>query len=144
MIKENKCQHFTLTESLVSHAWDYHDEYNKIIGFPENTNNFERRNYSAPKDRRFDSLTKTELKEELREQIRPVEIVLVLAGMYVAHREWIQFEVDYANSLGKPILPIKPWGSQHYPDHLEFAEESAVGWNTNSIVSAIRAMTNHR
>ncbi len=100
-------------------------------------------NYSVPEDKKFPSLSKSELKEELRQQIRPVEIVLVLAGMYVAYSDWIQFEIDFAHSLQQPILPIKPSGSQRYPDHLEFAESDAVGWQTDSIVRAIRTLTGH-
>lgn len=128
---------------FISHAWKCHEDYNKIIEFLNKKSNFNYINYSVPIEKPFPKLTKAQLEEELRQQIRPVEIVLVLAGMYVAHREWIQFEIDFAKKLGKPILPIKPWGSVRYPDVLEFAEEDAVGWNTESIVQAIRDLTGH-
>ncbi|MBF0178660.1 MAG: TIR domain-containing protein [Magnetococcales bacterium] len=126
---------------FISHAFAYHNDYEKIIEFLNKANNFDFANYSIAQDKKFQNLSGEQLAEQLREQIRPVEIVLVLAGMYVAYRDWIQFEINFAHQLKKPILPIKPWGSQRYPDVLEFAEGDAVGWNTDSIVQAIRNMT---
>ncbi|MEO5341373.1 MAG: TIR domain-containing protein [Magnetococcus sp. MYC-9] len=128
---------------FISHAWEYDEDYNTLIDFLDRASNFKYSNYSVPKDKKFASLPPLEMQEELKQQIRPVEIVLVLAGMYVAHSDWIQFEIDFAHSLRKPILPIKPKGSQRYPNHLEFAESDAVGWQTDSIVQAIRTRTGH-
>ena len=128
---------------FISHAWKYSEDYEKIVEFLGKSGNFKYANYSVNEEKGFDKKTEEQLKEELREQIRPVEIVLVLAGIYVAHSKWIQFEIDFAKQLNKPILPIKPWGSVRYPTVLEFAEENAVGWNTSSIVQSIRDLTGH-
>jgi hypothetical protein len=81
------------------------------------------------------------LEEELRQQIRPAQCVVVLAGMYAAHSDWIQFEIDFAQSLGKPILGIIPWGAERTPISVSLAANKMVGWNASTIVSGIREIT---
>lgn len=77
----------------------------------------------------------------LYDQIRPTNIVVVLAGMYVAHRKWIQREIDLAQELHKPILGVHPWGSQMTPAEVQRSAICVVGWNTNSIVDALRRLS---
>ena len=44
--------------------------------------------------------------------------------------------------MGKPILAIIPWGNKNIPKAISDVVpiENIVGWNTNSIVSAIRRL----
>ena len=123
---------------FISHAWRYHDAYDRIVKLLDNALNFEYSNYSVPVDKKFDEMTTTELKEELRQQIRPVETIIILAGIYVSYSSWIQFEIDYAKSLVKPIIGIQPWGSTRTPAAVADAANIIVGWNTSTIIQAIR------
>jgi len=123
---------------FISHAWKYNDEYNKIIQFLDAAPNFIYSNYSVPQHDPLDAGKTVKLKEGLRNQIRPVEIVIILAGMYVSYSDWIQFEIDFANSLNKPIIAVKPWGSERIPVAVQNSAKTIVGWNTTSIVEAIR------
>ncbi|MDD1679378.1 MAG: TIR domain-containing protein [Methanomicrobiales archaeon] len=92
-------------------------------------------NYSVPE---HDPLPNSRLAMHLRDQIRPSSIVIILSGMYAAHSDWIQYEIEIAREMGKPILGIKPWGNQMIPVAVSSAAREIVGWNTNSIVEAIR------
>ncbi len=123
---------------FISHAWRYHDGYDRIIKFLDGANNFKYSNYSVPTADRFDQMSNAKLKEELKDQIRPTQCVLILGGIYVSYSSWIQFEIDFAKELGKPIVGIKPWGSERTPQAVTQAANTIVGWNTDSIVSAIR------
>lgn len=123
---------------FISHSWRYDSEYNRIVEMLNNANNFIYSNYSIPWEKRFENLTKTQLQEELKGQIRPVEVVIILGGMYVAYSDWIQFEIDFAKLIGKPIIGVKPWGAQVMPQAVTNAADVIVGWNTDSIVNAIR------
>jgi hypothetical protein len=64
--------------------------------------------------------------------------MLVIAGMYVNHREWIQKEIDMARRFGIPIIGIEPWGSRVTPAQLRWTADEMVGWRTKSIVDAVR------
>ena len=79
-----------------------------------------------------------ELEQALYEQIRPSQVVLILSGMYVVFREWIQKEIDIALELRKPIIGVIPWGSERTPLVVQDVADEMVGWNTSSIVDAIR------
>lgn len=102
--------------------------------------NFIYTNYSVPQDKAFEGMNNEELAEQLRRQIRPVQCVIILGGMYVAHSAWIQFEIDFAKYLGKPILGVYPWGAERMPTAVSNAANEIVNWNSNSIVSAIRRL----
>ncbi len=125
---------------FISHAWKYNEDYYKLLNFLNEASNFKYANYSVPEHDPVDASNNNKLAEELRQQIRPVEIVIILGGMYVAYSDWIQFEIDYAKDLGKPILGVKPRGAQVMPRAVQEAADEIVGWNTSTIVSAIRKL----
>ncbi|MDE0231633.1 MAG: TIR domain-containing protein [bacterium] len=123
---------------FISHAWTYNAEYNRLVEMLNAAPNFKWRNYSVTKQDPLDANNDARLTEALRRQIRPVNCVLILAGMYVNHRKWIRKEIAIAKSLRKPIVGIKPWGQQRTPVEVQDAANVMVRWNTDSIVRAIR------
>ncbi len=123
---------------FISHAWEYNDEYYRIVKMLNEAPNFDWANYSVPEHDPLHNKPKRELIEALRNQIRPTQIVIILAGMYVNYSEWIQEEIDIAQAFEKPIIGVKPWGSERIPLSVQEAAIEMVGWNTSSIVSAIR------
>jgi len=100
--------------------------------------NFIYSNYSVPNDKAFDDMSNAQLEEQIKKQIRPVESVIILGGLYVSYSKWIQFEIDYAKSLMKPIIGIQPWGAQRMPSAVQNAANIIVGWNSSSIVQSVR------
>jgi hypothetical protein len=99
---------------------------------------FLKSNYSVPRDDKFGRMSKSQLEEEIRQQIRPVNCFLALGGVYMSYSDWIQFELDYAVSIGKPIIGIKPWGNTNVSTAVSSVAKEVVGWNTDSIITAIR------
>jgi len=125
---------------FISHAWKYNDDYYRLIQYLDAAPNFLYANYSVPEHDPIDAGNNKKLAEELRQQIRPVEVVIILGGMYVAYSDWIQFEIDFAKHLNKPILGVKPWGAARMPQAVQNAADEIVGWNTPTIVNAIRRL----
>lgn len=123
---------------FISHAWDYHDDYSKLVNLLNGANYLSWSNYSVPRDDKFGRMSVGELKEEIRQQIRPVSCFLALGGVYMSHSDWIQFELDFAVEIGKPIVGIKPWGNTNVSIAVSSVAKEVVGWNTDSIVAAIR------
>ncbi len=120
---------------FISHAWDYSDEYNRLIYMLNGAPWFRYANYSVPED---DRLPNKQLKLGFYNQIRPVNIVVILSGMYVSYSDSIQTEIEIALDLEKPIIGIMPWGSNRMPQAVQNAADEIVGWNTSTIVDAIR------
>ncbi|ARJ65649.1 conserved protein of unknown function(containing MTH538 TIR-like domain,7-113) [Magnetospirillum sp. XM-1] len=123
---------------FISHAWTYTEVYAKLVDFLNAAPFFAWRNYSVPKTDPLTGGSAAKLTSELDRQIRPVNCVLIIGGMYVSYRDWIQKEIDIARSYNKPIVGIRPWGSQMMPQAVTQAAREIVGWNTASIVDAVR------
>lgn len=120
---------------FISHAWDYNREYYNLERMLNDARNFDWSNYSVPE---HDSLYTTNLKQSLRNQIKPTQIVIILSGMYATYREWMQEEIDLALEMNKPIIGVKLWGQERMPQIVRDYSDEIVGWNTPSIISAIR------
>jgi hypothetical protein len=126
---------------FISHAWRYSEGYNRAVRFLNEANNFIWTNYSVPESKAFTGLTSVQLGEQIKAQIRPAQCVVILAGMYVNHSGWIQYEIDFAVSLGKPILGIIPWRAERTPLAVQNSATKMVRWNSADITNGIRAIT---
>lgn len=127
---------------FVSHSWEYSDEYEKIVDLLDDANYFEFRNYSVPEEDAIDADSNEELEEALREgQIKPASVVVVLAGLYSSYSDWIGREIRIAEDEDKAILGVEPWGRDNTSNYVERHADQMVGWNTDSIVEAIRDMS---
>jgi len=129
---------------FISHAWDYSDDYNKVIEWLEQAKKNYRldyRNYSDPKDDPIidpdTAVRKKKMKEMLQKQIRPSSVVIVISGMYVNHSGWIDFEIDTAVDMSKYIIGLEPWGQERVPVKVSQNANVMVGWNYESLIGAI-------
>lgn len=127
---------------FLSHAWKYNDDYYKLEQFLKAAPLFKWRNYSVPV---HDPLInpkqpagKQKLINLLDNQLRPVNCVIILCGMYAAHSDWISEEIRLANRYKKPIVGVRPQNQINVPRIIQDNANEIVGWNTNSIVTAIR------
>lgn len=127
---------------FLSHAWKYNEDYYRLEEMLKDANLFKWRNYSVPI---HDPLInpnhpvgKVKLTHLLNKQLKPVNCVLIIGGMYAAHSEWILKEIEIASNFKKPIIGIYPWGQINMPMAIKKSAVELVGWNTNSIVQSIR------
>lgn len=125
---------------FLSHMWRNTDnsEYYRLVTLLQAANNFKWRNYSVPEHDPLGTKTDKQLSEALDRQIRPVNCFLIVSGMYVSHRKWIQEELEIAQAYSKPIIGIIPRGQERIPVAVQNAAAEMVGWNTDSIVAAVR------
>lgn len=123
---------------FISHAWNYSDDYDRVVQFLEGASNFDYVNLSVPSHRGIDADDTDELKKLLRDQMRPANVFLIICGMYVSHSDWIDFEIDFSKRIGRPIIGILPRGSERVPVAVQNAAVEMVGWSTKTIVDAIR------
>ncbi len=131
---------------FISHAWDYKDDYERLIGLLNGYPFFDWDNLSVPVENPLSILPRLPrsyryLVRQLDERISKADCLLVLAGMYVAYRGWIQSEIEAAKDFHKAIIAVEPRGSERFPEALMHAADERVGWNSTSIVSAIRRCT---
>jgi hypothetical protein len=128
---------------FLSHAWRYNDDYYRLEKLLREASYFKWRNYSVPThDPLIDPNTtvgRRKLLNMLDDQIKPVNCVVIISGVYVSHSDWILDEINIAlEKYKKPIIGIVPFGNLNIPKRVQDVAKEIVGWNTNSIVSAIR------
>ena len=123
---------------MISHSWDYSIQYETVKTWLNNSSYFYWTNYSVSLSKPIDAKSKKELQDKIRNRISLCSCVIILSGMYVAYSEWIDFEIDTAISMGKPIIGVKPWGQERIPTKVSDNADVMVGWNSGSIVDAVR------
>jgi hypothetical protein len=119
---------------FISHAWHRDEEYWRVVSWLDAAPNFEWRNLSVPE---HDPVDDEELAKQLRDQMRPASVFVICAGMWVAHSEWIKFEIEFARRIGRPIIAVAPWSSERLPALLQQSAREVVG-RSDSLVRAIR------
>jgi hypothetical protein len=127
---------------VISHAWDYKSEYEGLVNLLKTDGSFLWDNLSVPAEAPLSVLMQLpksyrHLVRQLDERISKADCLLVLAGMYVAHRGWIQSEIEAAKDFCKPIIAVQPRGNERFPEAVMQAADEAVGWHSASIISAI-------
>ena len=65
---------------FISHAWEYNAEYYRLADMLNKANNFDFHNYSVPEHDPLLPRTLTGLGPALENQMRPAQVVLVIAG----------------------------------------------------------------
>jgi hypothetical protein len=130
---------------FISHAWAYKADYDGVVNLLDTDPTFRWKNLSVPQDNPLPTLfhlpkSNRYLVRQLDERISKADCVLVFAGMYAAHRAWIQSEIEAAQEFNKPIIAIAPRGQARFPDAVMHAAHEKVGWNIASIINAIRKL----
>ena len=123
---------------FISHSWKYPDPYETVKSWLDNANLFYWKDYSVPFYDPLDVNSVRDLKTKLRNQISTCSCVVILSGMYVAYSRWIDFEIDTALEMNKPIIGVNPWGQERKPTKVTENADIVVGWNSSSVVQAIR------
>ena len=126
---------------FISHSWTYSDAYEKLCKLLDEYKYFTYNNHSVPKDDPVHTNgTDKELEEAIYYKMKGCNIILIMAGVYSTYSKWIKKEIKIANSFStpKPILGIKPWGQTNVSTIVQENAVAIVGWNSKSIVEAIR------
>jgi hypothetical protein len=129
---------------FISHAWDYSEHYNTLAewvfksGWQVRGQSLNFYDCSIPKDDPIHyAHSENELLSAIFERISQAHIVIIPAGMYVHHSEWIQREVAGAKFHGIPILAVSPWGQERHSSVAVANAQSIVGWNKQSVADGI-------
>ena len=127
---------------FISHSWAYGDAYNKLVSLLDAAANFKYRNYSVPKDDPVHDAPNTEaLYKAIKNQMVFCDVVIIMAGKYATYSKWIQREIKIATTdYSKPIVAVRPWANEQVSSVVSNAADRLVGWNTASIVRAIREL----
>ena len=124
---------------FISHSWSYSEHYDRLVSLLDAAKDFEYKNYSVPEDDPIHNApSQSQLKEAIRKQMQPVSCVIILAGVYSTYSKWINIEIGLAKDMNKKIIAVEYWGAERTSRTVKDAADAIVGWNTSSIIRAIR------
>ena len=122
---------------FVSHSWKYSEQRERIEEFLDGEDRLDWHNFSVPEDDPMEFEDTNDLRQQLYQQVGQANVVVVVAGMYVSHSEWIEEEIAMAEHFGKPIIGVRPNGNERLPAAVKEAADEIVGWRQQPIVNAI-------
>lgn len=124
---------------FISHSWAYSNQYEGLVRLLNANPYFSYKNYSVPKnDPIHHAPYQYQLKEAIRRQMQPASCVIILAGVYSSYSKWINIEIELAKEMGKRIIAVEPFGAMRTSTVVKNAANEVVGWNTITIIRAIR------
>jgi hypothetical protein len=127
---------------FVSHLWESDDDYLRVFEFLESSRNFYYANSSKP-DRRPPGGKEAE-REELRQQISPAEVVIVLASHHRRAPELIEFQANFAKAADKPLVLLTSFGSTGaISKALSALADENVDWDERALTDALRRQARH-
>ncbi|WP_027720337.1 TIR domain-containing protein [Maridesulfovibrio zosterae] len=84
------------------------------------------------------------IKSMLRDRIRWASTVVVLVGPRTHTRDWVNWEIDQAQKMGKRIVGVYINGAigENIPEKLKEYGNALVGWTADNIIGAIEGTIN--
>lgn len=96
------------------------------------------------KDKNKDRLEKNQIPRKTLERLLSMKMrwagtVVVLVGSQTHSREWVNWEIEEAERLGKRILGVFMQGAKEsdIPESLEKYGDGLVGWNSEKIIAGL-------
>jgi len=127
---------------FVAHAFEPSTDYSRLFEYLESSGNFYYRNCSVPEVP--PGLDREALRTELRKQINLAEVVIIPAALYRTHQEWIDYELNCAKGMNKPVVVLATFGiKEKLPVQLEALGDEKVEWNEREIIDAVRRQARH-
>lgn len=129
---------------FISHAWDYTESVTSLRNLLNNRGYFNVEYSDVGRDQPINSFNTNYIKRKLREKIQGADVVIGMAGMYASYSDWMKWELDTARDNGIPIIGVIPRGATRLSKIVTDRSIYDVGWNTESIVAAIRMYSNSK
>jgi hypothetical protein len=127
---------------FVTHGWDNSDDYLRVFEYLESANNFFYKNTSTPDQMPVGD--REVLRESLRKQIAPAEVVIALSSVSRGNGDLLEFQMVFAKACNKPILMMKNFGSDTLAaKSLTGLADEMVDWDGRGLVDAIRRQARH-
>jgi len=128
---------------FITHAWRYHDDWNRSAEILDNVAGFKWRNFSVPwYDPAMDPNTAVGgefVRNWLESQILPCHAVLFLDSVYAVKsaKKWLDLELEMARAAGKPVIGLPAFGAYGIDIATASLVDGVVSWDGVVIAQAI-------
>jgi hypothetical protein len=123
---------------FVTHSFAEDEDYLRFFEFLEGVDRFFYINCSKPQNVPASGGMEA-IKEELINQIKQAEAVVVLANQYAQKRDIIRFQMDVAAANDIPMIAVRPFGGlSETPKDLTERVSEHIEWNSREMADALR------
>ncbi len=89
--------------------------------------------------------TRNRQREDLRRQIAPCEVVVVLPAVYRIAPELVLFQMNFAKAADRPIVAMENFGStEPLPKAIKDLADEVSAWNERNLIDALRRQARHQ
>jgi hypothetical protein len=128
---------------FVTHAWEENDDYSRVFEYLEAPGTFYYQNSSQPHGKR--PIDKESEREELRRQIAPCEVVIVLPAVYRSAADLVLFQLNFAKSADRPVVAMENFGSTDpLPKAIKDLADEVSAWNERALIDALMRQARHQ
>jgi hypothetical protein len=127
---------------FVSHLFEKHPDYLRVFEYLESREKFRYLNVSDP-DRKPEG-GKEALKDELRNQVKASEVMVLPVTIYELNPDLVTFQMDCAGAFSKPIIGVKSFGETVVIQKAVLDRVAdVVEWEARTLVDALRQHARH-
>lgn len=132
-------------ELFIIHSFQNRDDYRNLLTLLNTMEEFHYINHSATPEKNVvetgGMISDEELAARLFERIKQSQVVLLIAGEYVATSKWIQFEITSAAKLHKSIIAIVPNGSKRISSYVTAYANQIISWDKQKLSLSLGTQT---
>jgi hypothetical protein len=128
---------------FISHAWRYHEDWNRVCTMLDAYHPHAWRNFSLPWfDPALSPATEfggQQLRWSLESQIIPVHAVILLSSVFAQHgsRKWIDFEIGVARKHAKPIIALPASGQSVVSQEVAETADAIAIWDARNLLDLV-------
>jgi hypothetical protein len=127
----------------VTHSWEENDDYARVFEYLEASGTFYYHNTGQAHGKR--PIDKEAEREELRRQIAPCEVVIVVPAAYRAAPDLVLFQMNFAKAADRPIVALENFGStEPLAKAIKELADEVSGWNERSLIDALKRQARHQ
>ena len=125
---------------FVFHLFQDNEDYQRVFEYLESRDNFFYTNLSNPENIPAGGGSEA-MKEELRNQIKDAEVVILPLAISELNPSLVGFQLDFAEASKKPILGIQSFGGTVAINKAILDRcNDVIEWNERTMISSIKRL----
>jgi len=125
------------------HGWHRDEDYARLFEYIESADNFFYRALSDPDAVSPQGDGVAARRSLIGDALKDAECVVCPAGTWERFNDWARYTVETARRLDLPVVVIEHFGPKDMDVRLKGFAAETVGWDSRSIVDAIRREARH-
>jgi len=125
------------------HGWHRDEDYARLFEYLESADNFFYRALSDPDAVSPQGDGVAARRSLISDALKEAECVVCTAGSWERFNDWARYTVEAARRLDLPVVVIEHFGPKDMDVRLKGFAAETVGWDSRSIVDAIRREARH-